>query len=126
MPERAAERECTNPEPSYLKSNSSVRLAVVSSGPSHQRRLFLAVIDQSELGSSRRRKLLRSAFVKALPYVSAERIVIAPDCGMKYLRRDVAFGKMQAMVAGAGIVRAECGPLAAVEQVDQPQRNDGT
>jgi 5-methyltetrahydropteroyltriglutamate--homocysteine methyltransferase len=36
-----------------------------------------------------------------------ERIVIAPDCGMKYLPRDVAFGKMQAMVRGAAIVRLE-------------------
>ncbi|MGE5772379.1 MAG: 5-methyltetrahydropteroyltriglutamate--homocysteine methyltransferase, partial [Hyphomicrobiales bacterium] len=35
------------------------------------------------------------------------RIVIAPDCGMKYLPRDVAFGKMQAMVDGAEIVRRE-------------------
>jgi 5-methyltetrahydropteroyltriglutamate--homocysteine methyltransferase len=46
---------------------------------------------------------------KALPYVAAERIVVAPDCGMKYLAREVAFGKMQAMVAGANIVRAELG-----------------
>src|SRR5215813_12465590 len=43
----------------------------------------------------------------ALPHVPAERIVIAPDCGMKYLPRDVAFGKMQAMVRGASIVRLE-------------------
>jgi len=46
---------------------------------------------------------------KALPYVPPERIVVAPDCGMKYLPRDVAFGKMKAMVAGAAIVRAEVG-----------------
>ena len=44
---------------------------------------------------------------RALPYVNATRIAIAPDCGLKYLPRDVAFGKMQAMVQGAGIVRAE-------------------
>jgi 5-methyltetrahydropteroyltriglutamate--homocysteine methyltransferase len=43
----------------------------------------------------------------ALKYVPAERLVIAPDCGMKYLPRAVAFGKMQAMVAGANIVRKE-------------------
>jgi len=40
-------------------------------------------------------------------YVSADRIVAAPDCGMKYLPRDVAFAKMQAMVAGAALVRSE-------------------
>jgi 5-methyltetrahydropteroyltriglutamate--homocysteine methyltransferase len=35
--------------------------------------------------------------------------VIAPDCGMKYLPRDVAFKKLQAMVAGTRIVRRELG-----------------
>ena len=34
-------------------------------------------------------------------------VIVAPDCGMKYLPRDVAFGKMQAMVAGAKIMREE-------------------
>ena len=43
----------------------------------------------------------------ALKYVPAERLVIAPDCGMKYLPRNVAFGKMKAMVDGAKIVRKE-------------------
>ena len=44
---------------------------------------------------------------RALPYVNKEDIILAPDCGMKYLPREVAFGKMQAMVEGAGIVRRE-------------------
>jgi 5-methyltetrahydropteroyltriglutamate--homocysteine methyltransferase len=44
---------------------------------------------------------------RALPFVSAERLVVAPDCGMKYLPADVAFGKMKAMVDGARLVRAE-------------------
>jgi 5-methyltetrahydropteroyltriglutamate--homocysteine methyltransferase len=44
---------------------------------------------------------------RALVYVGADRIVVAPDCGMKYLPREVAFGKMQAMVAGAALVRSE-------------------
>ena len=44
---------------------------------------------------------------KALPHVPAERLIVAPDCGMKYLPHDVAFGKMQAMVEGAAIVRNE-------------------
>ena len=38
---------------------------------------------------------------RALVHVPAERIVVAPDCGLKYLPREVAFGKMAAMVAGA-------------------------
>jgi 5-methyltetrahydropteroyltriglutamate--homocysteine methyltransferase len=47
---------------------------------------------------------------RALPHVPAERLVVAPDCGLKYLPRDVAFGKLQAMVAGAAIVRDELTP----------------
>jgi len=39
--------------------------------------------------------------------VPAERVIVAPDCGMKYLPRDVAYGKLVAMVEGAAIVRRE-------------------
>jgi 5-methyltetrahydropteroyltriglutamate--homocysteine methyltransferase len=46
---------------------------------------------------------------RALPYVPAEDIIVAPDCGMKYLPRRVAFDKMRAMAAGARIVREEAG-----------------
>jgi len=42
---------------------------------------------------------------RALPYVRPENVIIAPDCGMKYLPRDVAFGKMRAMAEGAKILR---------------------
>ena len=41
----------------------------------------------------------------ALQYVPPERLVIAPDCGMKFLPRAVAFGKLRAMVDGAALVR---------------------
>ena len=44
---------------------------------------------------------------RALPHVPAERLVVAPDCGMKYLPREVAFGKMHAMAQGAALVRRE-------------------
>jgi 5-methyltetrahydropteroyltriglutamate--homocysteine methyltransferase len=44
---------------------------------------------------------------RALPFVEPERIIVAPDCGLKYLPRDVAYGKMAAMVEGARIVREE-------------------
>src|SRR5450631_4127776 len=44
---------------------------------------------------------------RALHHVDAKNIIVAPDCGLKYLPRDVAFGKMQAMVEGAKIVRRE-------------------
>lgn len=42
---------------------------------------------------------------RALPHIDAERIIVAPDCGLKYLPREVAFGKMKAMADGAAIVR---------------------
>ena len=44
---------------------------------------------------------------KALVYTKPENIILAPDCGMKYLPRDVANGKMRAMVEAAKILRAE-------------------
>jgi 5-methyltetrahydropteroyltriglutamate--homocysteine methyltransferase len=44
---------------------------------------------------------------RALPHVAAERIIVAPDCGLKYLPRAVAYGKMCAMVEGAKLVRAK-------------------
>ena len=43
----------------------------------------------------------------ALPFLPAERMIPAPDCGMKYLPRARAFGKLQALAAGAAIVRRE-------------------
>ncbi len=43
----------------------------------------------------------------ALAQVPAERLVVAPDCGMKYLPRAVAFGKMKAIAEGAALVRRE-------------------
>ena len=43
----------------------------------------------------------------ALPYVQATNVILAPDCGMKYLRREVAFGKLKAMVDAARMLRAE-------------------
>jgi 5-methyltetrahydropteroyltriglutamate--homocysteine methyltransferase len=42
---------------------------------------------------------------RALPYKRPDELVAAPDCGMKYLPRAAAFGKLQALVAGARIVR---------------------
>ena len=68
--------------------------------------IILGVIDLSDMNVETP-ETVAARIRGALPYVGAERIVIAPDCGMKYLPREVAFGKMQAMVRGADIVRAE-------------------
>ncbi len=43
---------------------------------------------------------------RALPFVAPERLILAPDCGLKYLPRSVAFEKMKAMVGGADLVRS--------------------
>ena len=68
--------------------------------------IILGVIDLADM-SVETPEIVAARIRKALPYVPAARIVVAPDCGMKYLSREVAFGKMQAMVQGAAIVRAE-------------------
>lgn len=44
---------------------------------------------------------------RGLAHVAAERVIVAPDCGLKYLPRESAFGKMLAMVEGARLVRRE-------------------
>src|SRR5437588_4791199 len=44
---------------------------------------------------------------RALQHVRPEDVIVAPDCGMKYLPRDAAYGKMKAMVEGAKLLRAE-------------------
>jgi 5-methyltetrahydropteroyltriglutamate--homocysteine methyltransferase len=50
---------------------------------------------------------------RALPFVAPERLIVAPDCGLKYLPRAAAYGKMKAMVEGARLVRAELARSAA-------------
>jgi 5-methyltetrahydropteroyltriglutamate--homocysteine methyltransferase len=52
----------------------------------------------------------------ALRFIGPERLVIAPDCGMKYLSRRAAFGKLRAMVEGTHLVRAD---LAAAETTER-------
>ena len=68
--------------------------------------ILLGVLDLSDLGVETPEQVA-ARIRRALPHVPAERIIVAPDCGLKYLPREVAFAKMQAMVAGAAIVRAE-------------------
>lgn len=46
---------------------------------------------------------------QALEFIPAERMVIVPDCGMKFMPRERAFGKLKAMVEGTRIVRKELG-----------------
>ena len=68
--------------------------------------IILGTLDLSDMGVETP-ETVAARIRRALPHVPAERIVVAPDCGLKYLPRAVAFGKMRAMVAGAAIVRRE-------------------
>jgi 5-methyltetrahydropteroyltriglutamate--homocysteine methyltransferase len=68
--------------------------------------IILGVLDLSDMAVETP-DTVAARIRRALPHVPAERMVVAPDCGLKYLPRDVAFGKMRAMVQGAAIVRAE-------------------
>jgi 5-methyltetrahydropteroyltriglutamate--homocysteine methyltransferase len=70
------------------------------------RTIILGVIDLST-ADVESATTVASRIRRALPFVAPERLVIAPDCGMKYLPRDSAFGKLKSMVEGAAIVRAE-------------------
>jgi 5-methyltetrahydropteroyltriglutamate--homocysteine methyltransferase len=68
--------------------------------------IILGVIDLSDM-TIETPQIVAGRIRAALSHVPAERIVVAPDCGMKYLPRAVAFGKMKAMAEGAAIVRRE-------------------
>jgi 5-methyltetrahydropteroyltriglutamate--homocysteine methyltransferase len=68
--------------------------------------IILGVIDLADMNVETP-ATVASRIRRALDYVPAERLVIAPDCGMKYLPRPIAFAKMQAMAAGAMLVRRE-------------------
>jgi 5-methyltetrahydropteroyltriglutamate--homocysteine methyltransferase len=72
-------------------SGKTVMLGVVDLGD--------AVVESPETVAGRIRA--------ALKHVEPRRLVVAPDCGMKYLARDVAFGKLRSMAEGAAIVRRE-------------------
>jgi 5-methyltetrahydropteroyltriglutamate--homocysteine methyltransferase len=51
-------------------------------------------------------ELVAQRLSRALAHTTADRLVAAPDCGMKYLPRDAAYAKLQAMVAGAELAGA--------------------
>ncbi len=78
--------------------------AVLASLPN--KTIILGVLDLGD-ANAETAETVAARIRQALPYVDADRIVVAPDCGMKYLTRALAFAKMQAMVEGAAIVRRE-------------------
>jgi 5-methyltetrahydropteroyltriglutamate--homocysteine methyltransferase len=70
------------------------------------KKLMIGCIDLNDMAIETP-DLVAARIKRALPYVKKENVILAPDCGMKYLPREVAFGKMRAMVEGANILRAE-------------------
>jgi 5-methyltetrahydropteroyltriglutamate--homocysteine methyltransferase len=85
-------------------AQSNLDTSVLKSLP--DKKIILGVLDLSDMEVETPEKVAER-IRRALPNVEAERLVIAPDCGLKYLPRDVAYGKMKAMADGAAIVRRE-------------------
>ena len=96
--------DCTVDQVSIEAAQPHLDLAVLGGLPN--KTIVLGVIDLSnnEVESA---ETLAARIRRALPHVAPERLVAAPDCGMKYLTREAAFGKLKAMVEGAAQVRRE-------------------
>jgi 5-methyltetrahydropteroyltriglutamate--homocysteine methyltransferase len=85
-------------------AQSCLDCSILEKLPSKQ--IILGVIDLST-NATETPETVAERIRRALPHVSADRIILAPDCGFKYHPRDVAFAKMVAMVDGAKLVREE-------------------
>ena len=70
------------------------------------KKVMLGVLDLSDI-KVETPETVAERIRRGLKHLAAERLIPAPDCGMKYLPRAVAFGKLKAMSAGAAIVRRE-------------------
>ncbi len=68
--------------------------------------IVLGVLDLGS-GEVETPELVAERIRNALRVVSPDRLVVAPDCGMKYLSRELALRKLEAMVAGARLVRED-------------------
>jgi 5-methyltetrahydropteroyltriglutamate--homocysteine methyltransferase len=99
--------DCPVEQVSIETAQSALDCAVLQQLPG--KTIILGVLDLSthEIESA---AAVAARIRRALPYVKPEKVIVAPDCGLKYLPRDVAFGKMQAMVEGARLVRTELSP----------------
>lgn len=98
--------ECCVQQVSIETAQSSLDTAVLESLPG--KTIILGVLDLSDM-LVESPGTVAARIRRALPHVAPERVIVAPDCGLKYLPRDVAYGKMAAMVQGAAIVRVELG-----------------
>jgi 5-methyltetrahydropteroyltriglutamate--homocysteine methyltransferase len=101
LPELA---QCRCAQVSIETAQSKLDCAVLKQLPG--KKIILGVIDLSD-PAVESAEVVAARIRRALPFVAPENLLIAPDCGMKYLPREAAFGKLQAMVAGAQIVRTQ-------------------
>jgi len=98
--------DCTCRQVSVETAQSNLDCAVL--GTLAGKKIILGVIDLSS-NAIETPDQVAARIRRALPYVDPSNLIVAPDCGMKYLPREVAFAKMQAMVAGAQLARAQLG-----------------
>jgi 5-methyltetrahydropteroyltriglutamate--homocysteine methyltransferase len=68
--------------------------------------VIVGVLDLSDDAGVETPEQVAERIERALEVVPPERLQVGPDCGMKYLPRDVAYGKLRALVEGAELVRA--------------------
>jgi 5-methyltetrahydropteroyltriglutamate--homocysteine methyltransferase len=101
LPELAA---CSADHISIETAQSNLDTKILERLPG--KRIILGVIDLDSLDVESP-ETVAERLRRALPYKRADELTAAPDCGMKYLPRDVAYGKLEAMVAGAAMVRGE-------------------
>jgi 5-methyltetrahydropteroyltriglutamate--homocysteine methyltransferase len=95
---------CSCKQISIETAQSNLDCSVLKTLPGKQ--IMLGVIDLSVM-EIETPETVAARIRRALPHMPAEDIIIAPDCGMKYLPREVADAKLHAMVEGARIVRSE-------------------
>jgi 5-methyltetrahydropteroyltriglutamate--homocysteine methyltransferase len=96
--------ECRCNQVSIETAQSNLDCSVLESLPG--KHVMVGAIDLSDM-KVETAETVATRIRRALQYIPADKVIVAPDCGMKYLPHDVAFGKMQAMVAGAKILREE-------------------
>jgi 5-methyltetrahydropteroyltriglutamate--homocysteine methyltransferase len=99
---------CAARQISVETAQPKLDLAVLPGLP--DKTILLGVLDLSDASAVETPEAIAGRIREALEHVPAERLVIAPDCGMKYLPRELAFAKLQAMVAGTELVRRELAP----------------
>jgi 5-methyltetrahydropteroyltriglutamate--homocysteine methyltransferase len=95
---------CSCKQVSIETAQSNLDTAVLAKLP--DKKIMVGCIDLSDMTIETPQKVVER-LKKALKHVKPENVIVAPDCGMKYLPREVAYGKLRAMVEGAKILRQE-------------------